>query len=92
MTAGMDIKVDMVTRTKGFIFMGSRQGIVLNDAKREGGQPGDGWSVEDEDGRVVASGIRGMRTAVKAFARHHGHKGPLSIEVDEEWRLTGQKD
>ncbi|MFE6000231.1 hypothetical protein ACFQ6C_25780 [Streptomyces sp. NPDC056454] len=91
--APVRITVDMVTPTKGLVTIHGTDhgGTVLNTAKRES-TPGAGWYAEDTDGNSVTHGARGARAATTALARHHGILGPLTIEVDEEWRRTGNRD
>jgi hypothetical protein len=88
------ITVDLITPTKGAVTVhgdNGGTGLVLHDAQR-GEAPGSGWHVEDEDGTVIASGKRGAANAAKALARHLGVTGPLDVEVDHEYRRTGERD
>ncbi|MET7363206.1 hypothetical protein ABZS76_32880 [Streptomyces sp. NPDC005562] len=87
------ITVDLVTPTKGLVTVLGRDvtGTALNDARR-GEAPGSGWSVEDADGQRVATGKRGAANAAKALARAAGITGPITVDIDEEYKRTGERD
>ncbi len=87
------VEVDLVTRTKGLVTIKGtgKNGTILNDAERYG-EPGEGWSAEDGDGKVLATRRHGARNAAIACAREQGITGPIAVEVDEEYRRTGARD
>jgi hypothetical protein len=87
------IEVDLVTQTKGLVTVKGtgKSGTILNDAERYG-EPGAGWSAEDGDGKVLATQRRGARNAAIACARRQGITGRITVEIDEEYRRTGNRD
>ncbi|MEV6403885.1 hypothetical protein AB0M58_13195 [Streptomyces bobili] len=87
------VEVDLVTRTKGLVTIRGtgKSGTILNDAERYG-EPGEGWSAEDGDGKVLATRRHGARNAAIACAREQGISGRISVEIDEEYRRTGARD
>ncbi|WP_428957877.1 hypothetical protein [Streptomyces sp. cg35] len=92
-TKPAQITVTMVTPTKGFVSIDGHDatGTVLNDARR-GEAPGSGWSTEDGSGYRVATGQRGARKAAEALARDAGIPSPFLVDIDEEYKRTGQRD
>lgn len=85
------VEVDLVTPTKGLVmFKGTgKGGTLLHDARRGGGT---GWSAEDANGTVRATGKRTARDAAYALARALHINGPLNIHIDDQYRRTGERD
>jgi len=86
--ADVTVDLDMVEPTKGLVTVKvGRQvvgGTILNDAARYG-EPGAGWSAEDEVGHVVANHRRGAQAAVKALVTALGFRGRVSIRITREY-------